>query len=53
MTHQEALEIIAKAKPIVLPSSATSIDNKRRIITSFKDIVRNGKERRKMPKEKD
>lgn len=48
MTQEEALEIIAKAKPIVLPTSGTTTDIKRNNkITSFKDLIRNGNSRRK------
>lgn len=47
MTHQEALEIIAKAKPIVLQTSGTTEIKKVKTITSFKDLIRNGNSRRK------
>lgn len=53
MTESEALEIIAKAKPIVLPTSGTTDIKKVKIITSFKDIIygkgsKNSKEKSKV-----
>lgn len=50
MTESEALEIIAKAKPIVLPKSGatTSINDKK--IMNFKDLFKNGNSRRKESK---
>jgi len=49
MTQEEAQEIIKNAKPIVIPSSSTTVDIKNsKTITSFKSFFSNGnnKERR-------
>ena len=52
MTQEEALEIIANAKPIVLPKSGTTVsikDNQK--IMNFKDLFKkNGNSRREESK---
>lgn len=51
MTQEEALEIIANAKPIVLPKSGTTTSINDKKIMNFKDLFKkNGNSRRKESK---